>query len=91
MTMFSMFRKNPASPIMTLPNELLAEIASHIPIRHSRSGYVVEVKGLASLSATSRTMCAVATPFLFKEVAITNERQLHALAGVSKDLLALVQ
>jgi len=92
MTMFNMFRrKNATTPIMTLPNELLAEIASYIPIRHSQSGYVIEAKSLASLTVTSRTMCAVATPFLFKEIAITNERQLHALARVSKDLLTLVQ
>jgi hypothetical protein len=91
MTLFSMFRKNTSAPIMNLPNELLAEIASYIPTRHSKSGYVIEVKSIASLSATARAMCAVATPFLFKEVAITNERQLHALAGVSKDLLALIR
>ena len=76
---------------MNLPNELLAEITSYIPTRHSKSGYVVEIKSLAALSATSRTMCAVATPFLFKEIIITNERQLHALAGTPKRLMALVQ
>jgi len=92
MTIINMFRrKNATTPIMTLPNELLAEIASYIPTRHSKSGYVVEVKSLASLAAASRTMCAVTTPFLFKEIAITNGRQLHALAHVSKDLLTLVQ
>ena len=90
-TMFNMFRKNPTTPIMNLPNELLAEIASYIPTRHSKSGNVIEVKNLAALAATSRTMCAVTTPFLFKEIATTNERQLHALARVSKDLLTLVQ
>lgn len=91
MTLFSIFRKNSSAPIMNLPNELLAEIANYIPIRHPKSGYVVEVKSLASLSATSRTMRAVATPLLFKEVVITNERQLHTLAGAPKDLLRLVQ
>ena len=88
--MFNMLRKNATTPIMNLPNELLAEIASYIPTRHSMSGYVVEVTSLASLATTSRTMCAVTTPFLFKETAITHERQLHALARVSKDLLTLV-
>src|ERR1700733_12031841 len=91
MIMLNMFHKNATTPIINLPNELLAKITNYIPTRRSKSGYVVEVKSLASLAGTSRTMCAVTTPFLFKEIAITNERQLHALARVSKDLLTLVQ
>lgn len=83
-------RRSP-SPIMNLPNELLCEIASEISTRHSSRGYVTESADLAAFSSVSRTMNAVAHPLLYKEIAITSERQLYALEMASDDVLARVR
>ena len=76
---------------MSLPNELLSEIASYVPTRHSEFGYAVDSASVAALSATSQKMRAVTVPYLFRDVVISNENQLHALACVSEDLLALIR
>lgn len=76
---------------MSLPNELLAEIAGYIPARHATTRYVVNVKSLAALASTCRTMRDVATPYLFKDVVIDSEKKLNALASVPKELLSLIQ
>jgi hypothetical protein len=78
-------------PLLALPVELLAEVARHVPDRHELYGYIVNARSLAALSASSRTLHGVAQEMLFKEVLITSERQLKALAMNSKRLLSNVR
>ena len=71
------FSLKPAStPVITLPNEILSEIASYVPTRHSHFGYAVEAKSIAALSATSRKMRAIALPYLLRDVVVTSRKQL---------------
>lgn len=78
-------------PLLALPVELLTEIARRVPDRHELYGYIVDARSLAALSASSRTLRSVAQEMLFKEVLITSERQLKALAINSKRLLSHVR
>lgn len=84
-------RRPSSTPVMTLPNELLAEIVQHIPARHASNGYVVDLQALAAFSSVSRIMRAVAIPYLYREVPITSERQLRALRTVPPHLLQYTQ
>ena len=88
---FALSRKTASTPIMTLPNEILSEIASYVPARHSQFGYAVEAKSIAALSATSRKMRAIAVPYLFRDIVITSEKQLFALSTINEDLLELIR
>jgi len=78
-------------PLLALPTELLVEVARHIPDRHELYGYIVNARSLAALSASSRALRSVAQEILFKEVLITSECQLKALAMNSKKLLSHVR
>lgn len=78
-------------PLLALPTELLAEVARHVPDRHELYGYIVDARTLAALSASSRTLRSVVQEMLFREVLITSERQLKALAMNSKRLLSHVR
>jgi len=75
--------------IMQLPNELLADIASYIPERHPTdiNHYVIESRSICAFSATSHAMRSISLPYLYGEVAITSDEQLHALADAPDHLL----
>lgn len=88
---FAIPRKTASAPIMSLPNEILSEIASYVPTGHPEFGYAIEAKSIAALSATSRKMRAIAVPYLFRDVVITSEKQLLALSTVNEELLDLVR
>lgn len=79
------------APIEELPDELLAEIASNVSLRHPVGGYVVEATNLASFSTVSRVMRAAALPVLFNEVPISSERLLRAFVNVPPCLLRFVR
>lgn len=74
--------------ISHLPSELLATIAEFCAERHPDEGYVICSSSLATLSSVSPLLRAVATPILFREIAITNEDQLTALSHTEPKLLA---
>lgn len=80
-----------ASPLSSLPTEILLEIAIHISERHTHAGYVVEACNLAALSRVSRRMRAVTLPIMHREAIVSSEKQLRALARMSKDLLACIR
>ena len=59
-----------------LPNEILSEIARHLPVRHGR--HVVDCAHVASFSLTSRRLRAVGLSHLLREVTITSVPQLQS-------------
>lgn len=79
------------STISHLPLELLAEIAEFSLQRHPQEGYVTSSRTLAALSSASTGLRALATPILFRELALTTEDQLLSLSHVEPTLLARCQ
>lgn len=73
--------------LSTLPPELLCDIFSYVVARHETGGYVVDAQCLASLAVVCRSLRAVAQDMLFREVYITNEHQLRAVAQCPPHLL----
>lgn len=74
-------------PLKALPFELLAKISQYLCNRHEIHGYIVDARSLAAFSASSRMLREVAQELLFREVLITSEHQLRALATSSPKLL----
>lgn len=89
--MFSSSAARSSTPILGLPNELLAEIAGYCTAYHPSSEHAVDIQGIVALSAVSRRMRANAMPFLFKTIIITSEHRLKALSQLPVHLLALVR
>lgn len=85
------YSERPTAPIFNLPNELLAEVASHCTVHHPHDGHVISIGGVASLSLVSRRMRVNAIPHLFKHVLITSERQFKSLAVVPCHLLGFIR
>lgn len=79
--------------IMRLPDELLAEIASYIPERHpkDKNHYVINSRSIHAFSATSHTLRSIGLPYLYDEVAIASDEQLHSLADAPDHLLARIR
>ncbi|KAF8328550.1 uncharacterized protein EI90DRAFT_3064554 [Cantharellus anzutake] len=73
-------------PLLELPNELLSLIAEYVPGRHSVNGTVVESSDLSALSLASRKLRAISLSLLFRDIVITSDKQLSALARVDKQL-----
>src|SRR5258705_10640198 len=71
--------------LLTLPAELLAEIAAYIPDRHPTLGYVTDCGDIAAFSSASRFLRAVARPILFKSVPITSKLRLSHLRALHPD------
>ncbi|KAF8341645.1 uncharacterized protein EI90DRAFT_3034707 [Cantharellus anzutake] len=89
--MFTLHRRSARCPISSLPNELLYEIATYLPIRHSTKDFVNDNRDVAAFSMLSGRMRSVALPLLFHEISITSESQLEALSKVPEDLLGEVR
>lgn len=77
--------------IVALPSELLAEIARHLPSRHSVTGYVTDSANLLSFSMTSRQMRIACIPVLFRDVPIVSERKLKALQSLPSQLVGYIK
>lgn len=73
--------------LSTLPPELLCDIFSYVVARHETHGYVVDAQCLVSLTLVCRSLRGVAQDMLFREVYITNEHQLRAIAHCPPRLL----
>ncbi|KAF8330151.1 uncharacterized protein EI90DRAFT_3060881 [Cantharellus anzutake] len=76
---------------MTLPSELLAEIASYLPSRHSVAGYVVDSTDLIALSMTSRWIRVACVPILFRDVPILSAGALYALQSLPSHLVGYIK
>jgi len=74
-----------------LPNEILSEIARHLPVRHGR--HVVDCAHVASFSSTSRRLRAVGLSHLLREVTITSVPQLQSfcLSSPPKNIARYLQ
>lgn len=83
---------NSTSPVLlTLPNELLAVIASYCTTWHPTADHVVDVKSTAALSLVSRRLRENALPFLLADVVLKSGAQLEALSKLPAELLRLVR
>lgn len=77
--------------LASLPNELLFDIGSRVPERHSVTKHALESANLAALSQVSRHLRAIALPELYREVVVTSEAQLCALENAPLQLLAHIR
>lgn len=73
--------------ILHLPFELLSEIAEFTLERHPLEGYVTSSSDLVALSSTAKLFYSLATPILFRDIAITKEEQLAILSQLEPKLL----
>lgn len=81
--------RSPRSRLFTLPDELLAAIASELlVIRH---GHVVDAHHVAVFSLTCRRVCASTRSILFNSVPLASEAQIESLALVPECLLKRVR
>lgn len=73
--------------ILSLPNELLAQISGYCAIWHAESDHVVNIKGLSALSQTCRRLRDNTLAALYTDAIITSHVQLRSLSRAPKELL----
>src|SRR5260221_5224685 len=80
-------RRQTSCPVSSLPNELLYEIVSYLPVRNDSKGFVNDIQDVAACSMGSRRMRFIALPSLFRYVVITSHSPLASLSKVPSYLL----
>lgn len=73
--------------ILSLPNELIAQISGYCAIWHPESDHVIDIKGLSALSRTCRRMRDNTLAALYTDAVITSQTQLRSLSKSPKELL----
>jgi hypothetical protein len=81
--------RSSCSYLFTLPDELLAAIASELlVIRH---GHVVDAHHLAVFSLTCQRVCLSTRSVLFNHVPLASEAQIESLSLIPEYLLKRIQ
>lgn len=83
-----------ASPLLSLPNELLYEVASHLPsteLKSNRQTQAASPSDLASFTMICKDVRAATLSILFHTVCVSSANRLVALAGAPESLLRLVR